>query len=92
MKMKSVSAAEVVSSKPVSLAKASKILSKFVSIDNGASQTVSVYLRSVATSFADLNQFNKDLKSSSSSTSRKNTLNLSHSVSNKKRSTRKVID
>lgn len=64
--MKSVSA-QLVSSEPVSLAKASKILSNFVSIDNGASHAVSVYLRRAAVSFADLNQFHKDLKSSSSS-------------------------
>ncbi|KAK1394180.1 Neurofilament light polypeptide like [Heracleum sosnowskyi] len=63
--MKSVSA-QVVSSEPVTLAKASKIISNFVSIDNGASHAVSVYLRRAALSFADLTQFHKDLKSSSS--------------------------
>ncbi|KAL8115333.1 uncharacterized protein LOC141666984 [Apium graveolens] len=68
--MKSVSA-QVTSSTPVSLAKASKILSNFISIDNGASHTVSVYLRRAAVSFADLNQFHKDLKSSYSSKPRK---------------------
>lgn len=68
--MKSVSA-QVTSSTPVSLAKASKILSNFISIDNGASHAVSVYLRRAAVSFADLNQFHKDLKSSSSSKPRK---------------------
>ncbi|KAL1833506.1 hypothetical protein ACET3Z_003157 [Daucus carota] len=68
--MKSVSA-HVVSSKPVSLATASRILSNFVSMENGASHAVSVYLRRAATSFAELNQFHKDLKSSSSSKSLK---------------------
>ncbi|XP_074331606.1 uncharacterized protein LOC141668572 [Apium graveolens] len=68
--MKSISA-QVTSSTPVSLAKASKILSNFISIDNGASHAVSVYLRRAAVSFADLNQFHKDLKSSSSSKPRK---------------------
>ncbi|WOG93410.1 hypothetical protein DCAR_0312694 [Daucus carota subsp. sativus] len=68
--MKSVSA-HVVSSKPVSLAAASRILSNFVSMENGASHAVSVYLRRAATSFANLNQFHKDLKSSSSTKSLK---------------------
>lgn len=59
--MKSVSG-EVESSEPIPLSKASKILSNFVSVHNGASEAVGVYLRRASTSFTELTQFQKDIK------------------------------
>jgi len=52
--------------KDVSLSKASKILSKFVSADNGASHIISAYLRRASASFSELNQIHKELESSHS--------------------------
>ncbi|XP_004513690.1 uncharacterized protein [Cicer arietinum] len=50
------------SSKEISLSKATKILSKFVSADNGASNVINAYLRRASEAFTELNHFHKDLK------------------------------
>ncbi|XP_068338331.1 uncharacterized protein [Pyrus communis] len=60
--MKTVSGI-VVSSKPISLSKATSTLSSFVTSDTGASQEFSVYLRRTLTSFKELKQLHKELKS-----------------------------
>ncbi|ESW33003.1 hypothetical protein PHAVU_001G035300 [Phaseolus vulgaris] len=52
--------------KDVSLSKAAKIFSKFVTADNGASHIISAYLRRASDSFSELNQFHKELESSHS--------------------------
>lgn len=59
--MKTVSG-NCVSSKQTSLSKAAKILSKFVSVDNGASQVTSAYLHRASAAFDELNQLHKELK------------------------------
>ena len=61
--MKTISG-KAISSKPVSLSKAAKILSKFVSAENGASQAISAYLHQTSAVFNELNQLHKELKSS----------------------------
>ncbi|KAE9586234.1 hypothetical protein Lal_00000766 [Lupinus albus] len=60
--MKTISG-NCVSSKQISLSKAAKILSKFVSADNGASQVTSAYLHRASTAFNELKQLHKELKS-----------------------------
>lgn len=50
------------SSKEISLSKASKILSKFVSADNGASHVINTYLLRASTAFNELNHLHKELK------------------------------
>lgn len=50
------------SSKEISVSKASKILSKFVSADNGASHVINAYLLRASTAFNELNQLHKELK------------------------------
>lgn len=60
--MKSVKG-EVLSTTPISISKAAKILSKFVYADTGASQAVCAYLRRTSASFNELNQLHKELKS-----------------------------
>lgn len=60
--MKSVKG-EVLSTTPISITKAAKILSKFVYADTGASQAVCAYLRRASASFNELNQLHKELKS-----------------------------
>ncbi|KAM2057039.1 hypothetical protein ACFX16_029778 [Malus domestica] len=60
--MKTVSGI-VLSSKPISLSKATSTLSSFVSSDTGASQEFSVYLRRTLASFKELKQLHKELKS-----------------------------
>ncbi|XP_014503640.1 S-antigen protein [Vigna radiata var. radiata] len=52
--------------KDVSLSKAAKILSKFVSADNGASHIISAYLHRACASFSELNQIHKELDPSHS--------------------------
>ncbi|KAI3747802.1 hypothetical protein L6452_10464 [Arctium lappa] len=59
--MKTVSGT-IVSSKPVNLSKAANILSNFVSSDNGASQSVSTYLRRTCAAFNELVYFKKHHK------------------------------
>ncbi|XP_028783491.1 DNA ligase 1-like [Neltuma alba] len=60
--MKTISG-KPISAKPISLSKAAKILSKFISAENGASHVVSAYLRRASSSFSELNQLHKELKS-----------------------------
>ncbi|XP_077253205.1 uncharacterized protein LOC143892464 [Tasmannia lanceolata] len=59
--MKSISGS-VVSSSPISLKKAARTLSRFVSTETGASQAVSAYLKRASASFNHLLQFHKELK------------------------------
>ncbi|XP_004498897.1 uncharacterized protein [Cicer arietinum] len=54
------------SSKEISLSKATKILSKFVSADNGASNVINAYLHRASEAFTELNHLHKDLKPSRS--------------------------
>ncbi|GAB2214698.1 hypothetical protein Droror1_Dr00019060 [Drosera rotundifolia] len=64
MDEKSVSGT-VVSSRPVSLSKAAKILSDFATMDNGVSPAMTAYLKLAVGSFNDLVMFHKELKASS---------------------------
>ncbi|XP_048136169.1 uncharacterized protein LOC115744839 [Rhodamnia argentea] len=59
--MKTVSG-HVISSKPISLPKAAKILSTFVTVENGASHAISAYLQRASTAFDELVQLHKELK------------------------------
>ncbi|KAM6552450.1 hypothetical protein CsatB_013212 [Cannabis sativa] len=68
--MKTVSGTAI-SSKPLSLSKATSILSTFVSSDTGASQAMAAYLRRSLASFKELKQLNKDLKTNKSERQRK---------------------
>ncbi|CAK8569841.1 unnamed protein product [Lathyrus sativus] len=52
--------------KEISLSKATKILSKFVSADNGASQVINAYLHRASDAFNELNQLHRELKPSQS--------------------------
>lgn len=61
--MKTVSGI-VLSSKPVSLSKAARVLSKFVASDNGASPAFTAYLKRASASFDELVQLRKELKGS----------------------------
>ncbi|KAF5930916.1 hypothetical protein HYC85_031789 [Camellia sinensis] len=61
--MKTISG-NVTSTKPISLSKASKILSNFVTAETGASHAVSAYLKRASASFNELVQFHKELKAS----------------------------
>ncbi|XP_027332548.1 vicilin-like seed storage protein At2g18540 isoform X1 [Abrus precatorius] len=63
--MKTISG-HCVSLKEISLSKAAKILSKFVSADNGASHVIGAYLHRASVSFNELDQLHKELKSSHS--------------------------
>uniref|UniRef100_A0A803M273 Uncharacterized protein n=1 Tax=Chenopodium quinoa TaxID=63459 RepID=A0A803M273_CHEQI len=63
--MKTVSG-KVLSCKPVSISKAAKVLSKFVSTDNGASPAFAAYLRRASASLSELAQLHKEQKSSGS--------------------------
>ncbi|XP_062113266.1 uncharacterized protein LOC133824407 [Humulus lupulus] len=68
--MKTVSGI-VVSSKPISLSKATSILSTFVSTDTGASQAMAAYLRRSLASFKELKQLHKEFKTKQSERKRK---------------------
>lgn len=59
--MKTVSGT-IISSKPINLSKAANILSNFVTSDNGASQSVSTYLRRTCAAFNELVYFKKHHK------------------------------
>ncbi|CAJ1972871.1 unnamed protein product [Sphenostylis stenocarpa] len=63
--MKTISG-HCLSVKDVSLSKAAKILSKFVSADNGTSHIINAYLHRASASFTELNQIHKELESSQS--------------------------
>ncbi|KAF7852316.1 hypothetical protein BT93_L4609 [Corymbia citriodora subsp. variegata] len=68
--MKPVSG-HVVSSKPISLPKAAKILSKFVTVENGASHAINAYLQRASTAFDELVHLHKELKAPKSEHKRK---------------------
>ncbi|XP_059430641.1 uncharacterized protein LOC132164214 [Corylus avellana] len=53
---------EVLSSKPISLKKATSTLSTFVSTENGASPAICAYLRRALASFKELRQHEKELR------------------------------
>ncbi|MED6144463.1 hypothetical protein PIB30_015890 [Stylosanthes scabra] len=55
-----------VSSRDITLSKAAKILSKFVSAENGASHAINAYLHRASVAFSELNQLHKEVKSSDS--------------------------
>jgi len=55
---------KVVSTKPISLSKATKALSNCVAVEIGAYQAMSIYLRHALAFFSELVQFHKDLKGS----------------------------
>ncbi|GLU07940.1 hypothetical protein SLE2022_248780 [Rubroshorea leprosula] len=57
----------VISSTPVSLSKAAKIVSNFAAVENGASQAISAYIRRTAVSFNELNQIHREIGKSSKS-------------------------
>ncbi|GLT43278.1 hypothetical protein SLA2020_172400 [Shorea laevis] len=57
----------VISSTPVSLVKAAKVVSNFAAIENGASQAISAYMRRAAVSFNELNQIHREIEKSSKS-------------------------
>ncbi|KAJ0084097.1 hypothetical protein Patl1_30812 [Pistacia atlantica] len=54
----------VLSTTPISLSKATSILSKFVNADTNASPALCAYLRRASVSFNELSQLHKELKSS----------------------------
>ncbi|KAK4763480.1 hypothetical protein SAY87_012918 [Trapa incisa] len=62
--MKTVSG-EIITTRPVSLSKASKVLSRFVTVDNGASHPIGIYLRKASEAFHELVEFHKGIRSSS---------------------------
>ncbi|KAK4423312.1 hypothetical protein Salat_1914000 [Sesamum alatum] len=53
---------QVLSTKPVSLARAAKLVSRFAGVDNGSSPAVSLYLQRTAESFNHLVQFHNKRK------------------------------
>ncbi|KAK7856567.1 phragmoplastin interacting protein 1 [Quercus suber] len=63
--MKTVSG-RVLSSKPISLKKATTTLSTFVASENGASPVISAYLRRALSAFKELRQHEKELRATSS--------------------------
>ncbi|RDX68315.1 hypothetical protein CR513_52715, partial [Mucuna pruriens] len=63
--MKTISG-HCVSEKDISLSKATKILSKFVSADNGASHVINAYLHRASAAFDELKQLHKELEPSHS--------------------------
>ncbi|KAH7516230.1 hypothetical protein FEM48_Zijuj10G0113200 [Ziziphus jujuba var. spinosa] len=70
LKMKTVSGS-IISSRPISLSKATATLSMFVSTDTGASQAIGAYLRRTLASFKELKQLKKELKTARSDRKRK---------------------
>ncbi|PON56398.1 hypothetical protein TorRG33x02_296450 [Trema orientale] len=68
--MKAVSGT-LISSKPISLSKATSILSTFVSTETGASLAMGAYLRRSLASFKELKQLHKELKINRSERKRK---------------------
>ncbi|KAG8496278.1 hypothetical protein CXB51_009255 [Gossypium anomalum] len=58
---------KILSSTPVSVSKAAKIIANFAATDNGASQAISAYLRRASASFSELKQLHKELRKPSRS-------------------------
>lgn len=65
-RMKTISG-RVTSSNPISLSKATSVLTTFVAAETGASQAVNAYLRRTVEAFNELNQLHRELKGSKSS-------------------------
>lgn len=89
--MKTISG-KVVSSKPVSLYKAARILSKFASSDNGASPAFAAYLKRASASFNELVQLHKELKGSSPERKRKEHRSDNAAIKDAAHSVRKHTD
>lgn len=53
---------KIVSSTPISVSKAAKIIANFAATDNGASQAVSAYLRRASASFNELKQLHREIQ------------------------------
>ncbi|XWS28916.1 hypothetical protein CRYUN_Cryun25bG0112900 [Craigia yunnanensis] len=64
--MKTV-AGKILSSTPISVSKAAKIIANFAATDNGASQAISAYLRRASSSFNELKQLHRELRKPSKS-------------------------
>lgn len=75
--MKTISG-KPISEKPISLSKAAKILSKFISAENGASHVISAYLHRASSSFSELKQLHKELKSPRSDRKHKRSRSKTH--------------
>ncbi|KAK8596431.1 hypothetical protein V6N13_001056 [Hibiscus sabdariffa] len=58
---------KILSSTPISVSNAAKIITNFVATDNGASQAISAYLRRSAASFSELKQLHRELQKPSRS-------------------------
>ncbi|RVX04664.1 hypothetical protein CK203_023510 [Vitis vinifera] len=63
--MKTISG-RVTSSNPISLSKATSVLTTFVAAETGASQAVAAYLRRTVEAFNELTQLHRELKGSKS--------------------------
>ncbi|XP_039043540.1 nucleolar protein 58-like [Hibiscus syriacus] len=58
---------KILSSTPISVSKAAKIITNFAATDNGASQAISAYLRRASASFSELKQLHRELQKPSRS-------------------------
>ncbi|XWS71759.1 hypothetical protein CRYUN_Cryun03dG0166400 [Craigia yunnanensis] len=58
---------KILSSTPISVSNAAKIMANFATTDNGASQAVSAYLRRTSASFNELKQLHREFRKSSKS-------------------------
>ncbi|KAK8598412.1 hypothetical protein V6N13_094383 [Hibiscus sabdariffa] len=58
---------KILSSTPISVSNAAKIITNFVATDNGASQAISAYLRRASSSFSELKQLHRELQKPSRS-------------------------
>ena len=63
--MKTISG-KVTSSNPISLSKATSVLTTFVAAETGASQAMAIYLRRTVEAFNELTQLHRELKGSKS--------------------------
>ncbi|KAK8683557.1 hypothetical protein V6N13_039616 [Hibiscus sabdariffa] len=58
---------KILSSTPISVSQAAKIINNFAATDNGASQAIGAYLRRASASFSELKQLHKELRKPSRS-------------------------
>ncbi|XP_039037607.1 uncharacterized protein LOC120174948 [Hibiscus syriacus] len=58
---------KILSSTPISVSKAAKIINNFAATDNGASLAISAYLRRASASFSELKQLHRELQKPSKS-------------------------
>ncbi|XWS74217.1 hypothetical protein CRYUN_Cryun02cG0197000 [Craigia yunnanensis] len=58
---------KILSSTPISVSNAAKIIANFAATDNGASQAVSAYLRRTSASFNELKPLHRELRKPSKS-------------------------